>query len=130
MKLLVVLTFFGTLISGEFRNFGNKAEGKFIGQSLVNLFAPSIVDFIFTGVLNRLENIPQYENFTSLPELIDDISDKTGNELIDILEHPSLPEMKEPDNWSVKEFGRILQVDEDVLDGAVDEVMSLVPGKI
>ena len=97
---------------------------------MVNLFAPSIVDFIFTGVLNRLENIPQYENFTSLPELIGDISDKTGNELIDILEHPSLPEMTEPDNWSVKEFGRILQVDEDVLDGAVDEVMSLVPGKI
>ena len=80
-------------------------------------------------MLNRLESLPQYDNFTSLPELIVEISDKSGNELIDILEHPSLPEMTEPDNWSVKEFGRILDVDENVLDGAVDEVMSLVPGK-
>jgi len=96
-------------------------------QSLVNIFAPSIVDFVFTGVLNRLEKLPEYDNFTALPGLIQAIGDKSGNELIDILEHESLLEMKEPDNWSVDNFAEILKVEEKLLDNAVDEIMSLVP---
>jgi len=97
------------------------------GQSLVNIFAPSIVDYAFTGVLNRLEKLPKYENFTALPGLVQAIGDKSGNELIDILEHESLPEMIEPENWSIDSFAEILKVDDNLLDDAVDEIMSLVP---
>ena len=94
----------------------------------MNIFAPSIVDYAFTGVLNRLEKLPKYENFTALPGLVQAIGDKSGNELIDILEHESLPEMVEPENWSIDSFSEILKVDDNLLDDAVDEIMSLVPG--
>ena len=95
----------------------------------MNLFAPTIIDYFVSGVLRQLQRIPEYENSTFLPELLDEINDKTSNELIDILNNDRLTELGDPDNWSIQTFSQILDINKNLLDGAVDELLSFVPGK-
>ena len=94
----------------------------------MNLFAPTIVDYFVSGVLRQLQRIPEYDNSTFLPELIDEINDKTSNELVEILNSDRLSDLSDPDNWSIQTFSQILDVNKNLLDGAVYELLSFVPG--
>ena len=96
----------------------------------MNLFAPTIVDYFVSGVFRQLQNIPEYENSTFLPELFNEIDDKTSNQLIDILNNDRLSELSDPDNWSIQTFSHIFDINKNLLDGAVDELLSFVPGEI